>query len=122
MNLRIITKNHAADPEIGFLEKSISNSNGCAIAIPTAWGLPSDSRRIKYAYFSDQIEIMQKLLSSELKLQTLTMFFLVNAKSQINFLLRIKLAKIEVRKVFLFLEFLIADYPNFLVKPLVKSD
>ena len=75
MNLRIITKNHAADPGIGFLEKSISKSNGCATAIPTAWELPSDSRRIKHAYFSDQIEIMQKLLSSELKLQTLTMFF-----------------------------------------------
>ena len=89
MNLRIITENQSADPEIGFLEKSISKSNGCATAIPTAWGLPSDSRRIKHAYFSDQIEIMQKLLSSELKLQTQTMFFLVNAKSQIKFLLRI---------------------------------
>ena len=27
MNLRIITKNHAADPEIGFLTKSISKPN-----------------------------------------------------------------------------------------------
>ena len=36
MNLRIITKNHAADPEIGFLTKSISNPNGCAMAMPTA--------------------------------------------------------------------------------------
>ena len=35
MNLRIITKNHAADPEIGFLTKSISNPNGCAMAMPT---------------------------------------------------------------------------------------
>ena len=37
MNLRIITKNHAADPEIGFLTKSISKPNGCATAMPTAW-------------------------------------------------------------------------------------
>ena len=39
MNLRIITKNHAADLEIGFLAKSISKSNGCATAMPTAWEL-----------------------------------------------------------------------------------
>ena len=39
MNLRIITKNHPADPEIGFLTKSISKSNGCATAMPTAWEL-----------------------------------------------------------------------------------
>ena len=36
MNLRIITKNHAADPEIGFLTKSISKPNGRATAMPTA--------------------------------------------------------------------------------------
>ena len=30
MNLRIITKNHAADLEIGFLTRSISNWNGHA--------------------------------------------------------------------------------------------
>ena len=39
MNLKIITKNHAADPEIGFLPKSISKPNGCATAMPTAWEL-----------------------------------------------------------------------------------
>ena len=39
MNLRIITKNHAADPEIGFLTKSISKANRCTTAIPTAWEL-----------------------------------------------------------------------------------
>ena len=39
MNLRIITKNHATNPEIGFLAKSISKSNGCATAMPTAWEL-----------------------------------------------------------------------------------
>ena len=35
-NLRIITKNNAADPEKGFLAKSISKSNGYATAMPTA--------------------------------------------------------------------------------------
>ena len=39
MNLRIITKNRAADPEIRFLAKSIITSNGCATAMPTAWEL-----------------------------------------------------------------------------------
>ena len=39
INLRIITKIHAADSEIGFLAKSISKSNGCATAMPTAWEL-----------------------------------------------------------------------------------
>ena len=39
MNLTIISKNHAADPETGFLAKSISKSNGCATAMPTAWEL-----------------------------------------------------------------------------------
>ena len=36
MNIRIITKNHAADPEIGFIGKSISKSDGCATAMPAA--------------------------------------------------------------------------------------
>ena len=35
----IITKNHAADPEIRFLTKSISKPNGYGTAIPTAWEL-----------------------------------------------------------------------------------
>ena len=39
MKLTIITKDYAADPEKGFLAKSISKSNGCATAIPTAWEL-----------------------------------------------------------------------------------
>ena len=39
MNLRIKTKNHAADPEIGFLPKSISKLDGCATAKSTAWEL-----------------------------------------------------------------------------------
>ena len=36
MNLRIITKNHAANPEIGFLTKSISMPVGRATAMPPA--------------------------------------------------------------------------------------
>ena len=39
MNLRIIMKNHPAGPEIGLLTKSISKSNSCATAMPTAWEL-----------------------------------------------------------------------------------
>ena len=39
MNLRIITKNLAADSEIGFLAKSILKPNGRATAMPTAWEL-----------------------------------------------------------------------------------
>ena len=42
MNISIITKNLAADPEKGFLEKSISKSNGCATAMPTEWELRAD--------------------------------------------------------------------------------
>ena len=38
-NLRIVTKNHEADPELGFLTKSILKPNGCAMAMPTAWKL-----------------------------------------------------------------------------------
>ena len=37
MNLRILTKNHAADPEIGFLTKSILKPYGRVAAMPTAW-------------------------------------------------------------------------------------
>ena len=39
MNLRIITKNHAADPEIVFLTKSVLKPFGRAKAMPPAWEL-----------------------------------------------------------------------------------
>ena len=39
MNSKIITKNHVADPEMRFLAKSSSKSNGFATAMPTAWEL-----------------------------------------------------------------------------------
>ena len=39
MDLRIITKNHEADPEKGFLSKSISKSYGRGTAMPPAWKL-----------------------------------------------------------------------------------
>ena len=41
MILRIITKNHAADPEKGFLTKSNSKPYGRATSIPPAWELES---------------------------------------------------------------------------------
>ena len=37
INLRIITKNHEADLEIGALEKSIAKLFGRETAMPTAW-------------------------------------------------------------------------------------
>ena len=42
MNLRIITKNHEAIPEIGFLTKSFSKPYGRATAMPPAWELIFD--------------------------------------------------------------------------------
>ena len=39
MNFRILIKNHAADPEIGFLTKSYSKPYVPAMAMPTAWDL-----------------------------------------------------------------------------------
>ena len=39
MNLRIKTRNRAADPEIGFVTKSIFKPYGHAAAMPTAWEL-----------------------------------------------------------------------------------
>ena len=36
MNIRVITKNHATDPEIALLTKSISKPYGRAAAMPTA--------------------------------------------------------------------------------------
>ena len=41
IKFRITTKNHAADPEIGFLTKPISKPYGRATAIPPAWELTS---------------------------------------------------------------------------------
>ena len=37
MKIRITKKNYAADPEIGFLTKSISKPYGRATAMPPAW-------------------------------------------------------------------------------------
>ena len=41
MNLRIITKNYAANLGIGYLTKSISKGYGRKTAMPTAWELTS---------------------------------------------------------------------------------
>ena len=43
MNFRIITKNSAADPEKGFLTKSISKPYGRETAMPTSWELRINS-------------------------------------------------------------------------------
>ena len=48
MNLRIITKNHEVDPEIGFLKKSISKPYGRATAMPPASEL---SKLRNYGHF-----------------------------------------------------------------------
>ena len=51
MNLRIKTKNHAADPEIGSLNKSTLKPYDRAAAMPIAWELTFphffSSRKIK---------------------------------------------------------------------------
>ena len=39
MNLRVITNNHEADPEIGFLTKSILKPYDRATTMPPAWEL-----------------------------------------------------------------------------------
>ena len=39
MNLRVIKKNYAADPEKGFLTKSISKPYDRTTAMPPAWEL-----------------------------------------------------------------------------------
>ena len=46
MNLRIITKNHAADQESAFLTKSIRKAYGRAAAMPTPWGLINPLNRL----------------------------------------------------------------------------
>ena len=46
MNLRILTKNHAADPEIGSLTKSISEPYGRATAMPSAWELKMKNQQL----------------------------------------------------------------------------
>ena len=56
INLRITTKNLAADPEIGLLTKSISKTYGRATAMPPAW---ESSREIQ-SFF---IEILSSKIS-----------------------------------------------------------
>ena len=45
MNLRIIMKNHAPDPEIRFLTKSISKLCGRATTIPSSWELNQNLKK-----------------------------------------------------------------------------
>ena len=79
MNLRIITKNHAADPEKGFLTKSISKPNGCARAMPTAWELRESFEKI----IANEIIINKIDLAKIIELrQYLCSFLIDNGKSQ----------------------------------------
>ena len=73
MNLRIITKNHAADPEKGFVAKSISKPDGCATAMPKTSELKAISHEIfiKYDHLTFQVESSSFLLT---KLPYLTVF------------------------------------------------
>ena len=48
MILRIITKNHAADPEIGSLTKSNPKPYGRATAMPTAWELTTVAEKHRW--------------------------------------------------------------------------
>ena len=48
MNLRIITKNHAAVSVIQFITNSISKLYGRATAMPLAWDLSNQAPSIKY--------------------------------------------------------------------------
>ena len=57
MNFSIIKKNYAADPEKGFLKKSISKPYGRATVMPTAWELRI--WKSGWAYKSEYVEIMQ---------------------------------------------------------------
>ena len=50
INLRIITKNHAADPEKEFLTKSISKPYGRATAMPRAWELSINSALFSFEF------------------------------------------------------------------------
>ena len=51
INLRIITKNHAEYPEIGFFIKSISKQYGRATTMPPAWELKLEFDTVIYTIF-----------------------------------------------------------------------
>ena len=50
-NLRVIIKNRAADPKIGFLTKSIFKPYGRAVAMPTAWELMNQTKADTNLYY-----------------------------------------------------------------------
>ena len=62
MNLTIITKNYAADQEKRFVEKSISKSNGCATAMPTAWEITFKIKYLEPFLLAQQRNNLQKEL------------------------------------------------------------
>ena len=78
MNPRIVTKNHAADQEIGFITKSISKPNGCARAMPTAWKLRESFEKI----IANEIIINKIYLAKIIELRQYLCSFLIDGKSQ----------------------------------------
>ena len=59
LNFRIITKNHAADPEEGFVTKSILKPDGRATAMPPVWELNCVNK--------DEINLFQKQVGFKIK-------------------------------------------------------
>ena len=58
MNSRIIMKNHAADPAMGSLTKSISKPFGRATAMPPAWELTQLLELVKKKVFSYRFKFL----------------------------------------------------------------
>ena len=58
MNSRVSTKNNAADPEKGFLIKSILKLCGRTRAMPTAWELFSLEIQFKLIHFTYSVCII----------------------------------------------------------------
>ena len=67
INSRIIKKNHARDPEIEFLTKSISKPNCRATAMPTVWKLIK--KRILKASLDKRLNYFQKVLIIKINME-----------------------------------------------------
>ena len=70
MNLRIISKNHEADPEIAFLKKPISKPYSRATAMPPAYDFNLNEKNIyKKAYKVVNFDLL-RMLSSKCQIPT----------------------------------------------------
>ena len=56
----IITKNHAAYPEIRFLTKSISKPYGRASAMPTVWELTKQNGYVRVRKVSSSVILLEQ--------------------------------------------------------------